>query len=211
MRILQSTESSDRSAMSTKKEKCQKCRLLDYRLLWFCHFWLNPSIETFFFFFVMNFALWSQNRVSDKTMSPKLVALPPAQANRYSIMWQQACHIFVPNFAHLKFYSAAWQVVCETGNLTKMKTDNSSQREAEFSHWLTDGGDLPHSLWMRSRMFSRGAKGRACAVTCWGHVVHQFDLHARHVSASMLTWFCPCCDTPAPALTITFAYSVLHR
>lgn len=156
----------------------------------------------------MNFALWSQNCVSGK-----LVTLPPAQADRYGIMWQKSCHIFVSNFTRLKFcslpYSAAWQVVCEIGNLTKMNTDNSSQRDVQFSDWR--GWSSQFALNEKSGVQPRSEGMRVCVVTCWGRVVHWFNLHARHVSASMLTWFCPCCDTPAPALTITFAYSVLHR
>lgn len=74
--------------------------------------------------------------------------------------------------------------------------------------WLT-GVVLPTRT-RRGVGYSAIKRSGTCVVTSWGHVVHQFDLHARHVCASMLTWFCPCCDTPAPALTIAFAYSDLH-
>lgn len=205
----------DRFSIAAKKrENADKLFLISCTYgLWI----QSPLVETLLL--VMNFALWFYNCLS------ATIRWQPQTFDTFTRLgWQAQCYA-AENMSHfclqfhssLKFcslpYSAAWQVVWETRILTKMNEYNPLTGSIVFlsavalTDWQRWSFPLaPDAEYAYSAIKQLGT----CAVTSWGHVVHQFDLHARHVCASMLTWFCPCCDTPAPALTIAFAYSDLH-
>lgn len=135
-----------------------KCRLLDYWLIWLCHFWRSPSIK--------NKAKWIL-LYDRKTVS---------QANSWHSLQLRPTGMVLCGRNLVTFLSSIsliWNSVhCHTVQLDKL-----SVRLEIWQRWiqitphrgkrsfLTDGGGLPSSYWMRSRVFSRGAK--ACACVWW--------------------------------------------